>query len=154
MRGPVPVAVAATPSEQARGLASRQPTPLATVKVVDDVRAISGNAWFSLGRHGVGLHFRRLGRTSLVTVLKRGGRGKVWGAELDGRAMERFSTLEQAVEAADYEIDQMGSGHSARDEASWRMHAPPAELLAQLRSKANITTYADALRQAVWEATR
>ncbi len=118
------------------------------------VRAISRNAWFSLGRHGVALHFRRLGRTSLVTVLKRGGRGKVWVVELDGRAMERFSTLEQAVEAADYEIDQMGSGHSARDEASWRMHAPPAELLAQLRSKANITTYADALRQAVWEATR
>jgi len=118
------------------------------------VRAISGNAWFSLGRHGVGLHFQRLGRTSVVTVLKRGGRGKVWVAELDGRPMERFSTLEQAVEAADYEIDQMGSSYSARDEASWRMRAAPAALLAQLRSKANMTTYADALRQAVWEATR
>lgn len=120
------------------------------------IRAISGNAWFSLGRHGVGLHFERYGRPLAVTVLKRGGRGKIWAVELDGRPMERFSTLEQAVEAVDYEIDQMGraASASARDEAPWRNRAAPAALLARLRSRARITTYAEALRQAVWEATR
>jgi ATP-dependent helicase IRC3 len=103
-----------------------------------DVRAISGNAWFSLGRHGVGLHFERApGRPVAVTVLRRGVRGKVWEIELDGRNMERFSTLEQAVEAVDYEIDQMGRGasRSARDDAPWR-EGPTA----------------DALRLAVWQA--
>ncbi len=118
------------------------------------VRAISGNAWFSLGRHGVGLHFQRRGKPSLVTVLKRGGRGKSWVAELDGVAMERFSTLEQAVEAADYEIDQMGVGASARAEAPWRQRPAPPDLLAQLRKPDRITTYAEALSRAVWEATR
>ncbi|MEO8844822.1 MAG: DEAD/DEAH box helicase [Kofleriaceae bacterium] len=102
-----------------------------------DVRAISGNAWFSLGRHGVGLHFERSpGRPVAVTVLKRGARGKVWEIELDGWVMDRCSTLEQAVEAVDYEIDQMGRGASAsaRDDASWR------------------AGHADALRLAVWRA--
>ncbi|CAN5493081.1 hypothetical protein BH11MYX1_BH11MYX1_10310 [soil metagenome] len=121
-----------------------------------EVRAISGNAWFSLGRHGVGLHFERHGRPTAVTVLKRGGRGKIWAIELDGRPMARFSTLEQAVEAVDYEIDRMGRGASAsaRDEAPWRSRPAPEALLAQLRSRARVTTYGDALRQAVWEATR
>ena len=120
------------------------------------IRAISGNAWFSLGRHGVGLHFERYGRPLAATVLKRGGRGKTWEVELDGRPMARFSTLEQAVEAVDYEIDQMGraASASARDEAPWRSRAAPAALLARLRTRARITTYAEALRQAVWEATR
>src|SRR5450432_3054168 len=87
-----------------------------------EVRAISGNAWFSLGRHGVGLHFERYGRPIAVTVLRRGARGKVWQVELDGRVMDRFTTLEQAVEAVDYEIDQMGraASASARDDAPWR----------------------------------
>ena len=121
-----------------------------------EVRAISGNAWFSLGRHGVGLHFEQHGRPVAVTVRVSGGRGKRWAVELDGRAMERFSTLEQAVEAVDYEIDQMGraASASAREDASWRSRSAPAALLAQLRSRGSITTYADALRQAVWEATR
>ena len=102
-----------------------------------DVRAISGNAWFSLGRHGVGLHFLRGGRPIVVTVLRRGVRGKVWEIELDSRAMERFSTLEQAVEAVDYEIGKMGRGASAsaRDDAAWR-NQPVGN--------------ADALRLAVW----
>ncbi|HET9992274.1 MAG TPA: DEAD/DEAH box helicase, partial [Kofleriaceae bacterium] len=93
-----------------------------------EVRAISGNAWFSLGRHGVGLHFERSpGRPIAVTVLKRGARGKIWEVELDGRAMDRFTTLEQAVEAVDYEIDQMGraTSTSARDEAPWRKGPAP-----------------------------
>ena len=30
-----------------------------TLEANDEVRAISANAWFSLGRHGLGLHFER-----------------------------------------------------------------------------------------------
>jgi ATP-dependent helicase IRC3 len=120
-----------------------------------EVRAISGNAWFSLGRHGVGLHFEpRPGRPSAVTVLKRGARGKAWEVARDGELIDRFSRLEQAVEAVDYEIDQMGraASASARDDAPWRARPAPPELVARLRSAYTATTYAEALQLAVWDA--
>ncbi|HEY4244447.1 MAG TPA: DEAD/DEAH box helicase [Kofleriaceae bacterium] len=80
-----------------------------TLAANHEVRAISGNAWFSLGWRGVGLCFLQ----HVVTVQKRGARGKRWHVELDGKPMERFSTLEQAVEAVDYEVDRMGRAASA-----------------------------------------
>jgi len=111
-----------------------------------DVRAISGNAWFSLGRHGVGLCFERApGRPSTVTVLQTSAtRGKRWEIEMDGRPMERFATLEQAVEAVDYEIAQLGRAAeaSARDDAPWR----------QRRAPGSAVTHADALRLVTWHA--
>jgi superfamily II DNA or RNA helicase len=102
--------------------ASFDPLSLATDV---EVRAISGNAWFSLGRFGVGLHFeRRPGKASEVLVLRRAGaaRGKVWEVILDGKVKDRFSRMEDAVQAVDYEITRMGRGAaaSARDSASWR----------------------------------
>lgn len=109
-----------------------------------EVRAISGNAWFSLGRHGVGLHFeRRPGRSSEVVVRRRPGsaRGKIWEVILDGKVKDRFSRMEDAVQAVDYEITRMGRGAaaSARDGASWR-HA-----------RADGVSPAEELRLAVWE---
>ncbi|MDX2054810.1 MAG: DEAD/DEAH box helicase [Polyangiaceae bacterium] len=94
-----------------------------TLAVNDEVLAISGNAWFSLGRYGVGLHFERQpGRASEALVLKRGHRGKAWEVTLDGRVMSRFSRLEEAVEAVDYELGRMGRHAlvSARPGAAWR----------------------------------
>ncbi|HET9956784.1 MAG TPA: DEAD/DEAH box helicase [Polyangiaceae bacterium] len=107
-----------------------------TLETHDEVRAISANAWFSLGRHGVALHFeRRPGVVCEVTVLTRAARGKRWEVSLDGRVKERFSTLEAAVEAVDYEVSRFGprAAASALASAPWRAAA------------------ADALRQAVWE---
>jgi ATP-dependent helicase IRC3 len=107
-----------------------------TLETHADVRAISGNAWFSLGRHGVGLHFERYpGRPSEVTVLSRAARGKRWEVTLDGRVMERFSRLEAAVEAVDYELARFGRAaqSSALPEAAWREGR------------------AEALRLAVWQ---
>jgi superfamily II DNA or RNA helicase len=94
-----------------------------TLEVDHDVRAISANAWFSLGRYGLGLHYeRRPGSSSEVTVLCRGARGKRWEVCVDGRVQERFSTLEAAVEAVDYEIARRGPAvvASAREQAPWR----------------------------------
>ncbi len=107
-----------------------------TLEVHHDVRAVSGNAWFSLGRHGLGLHFElRPGVTSEVTVLLRAARGKRWEVTLDGRVQARFSSIEAAVEAVDYELGQRGRAvsASARGEAAWRRDR------------------ADALRLAVWK---
>ncbi len=126
-----------------------------TLELDRDVRAISANAWFSLGRHGVGLHFARATNViSCVTVLARGGRGKRWEITVDGRMVERFSTLEEAVEAVDHEIEQRGrAAHaSARHDAPWRYAPPPPDVVAQLRARERATTHAEALRLAVWEA--
>jgi ATP-dependent helicase IRC3 len=123
-----------------------------TLAVNPEVRAISGNAWFSLGRHGVGLHFeRRPGEPSEALVLKRGARGKVWEVSIDGRTMERFSRLEEAVEAVDYEIARLGRAcaASAREGASWRKASAPPALLARLREKPR--TLAEALRLSAFE---
>lgn len=88
-----------------------------------EVRAISENAWFSLGRHGVGLHFeRRPGRSNEVLILKRASRGKMWEVTLDGKVMDRFSRMEEAVQAVDYEIHRMGrpAAASALESGAWR----------------------------------
>ena len=101
-----------------------------TLRPDEDVRAISGNAWFSLGRHGLGLHFQRAaGRVNEVLILRRPGRGKVWEVVMDDKAMERFGRIEEAVDAVDFEIHRMGraAAHSATDGAGWRRAAasPP-----------------------------
>lgn len=94
------------------------------LRVDGEVRAISANAWFSLGRHGLGLHYERSpGKVSEFLVLKRKSRGKSWEITANGRSMGMFSRLEEAVEAVDYELERMGrrAAASARDEAPWRV---------------------------------
>jgi hypothetical protein len=126
-----------------------------------EVRAISANAWFSLGRHGLGLHFeRRPARQSEVVVLKRAARGKAWEVSLDGKAMDRFSTIEEAVQAVDYEITRMGraAAASALGRASWRRSPAPERLTRTLAKPRNAgasgprpMTLAEALQLAVWQ---
>jgi ATP-dependent helicase IRC3 len=115
-----------------------------------EVRAISANAWFSLGRHGLGLHFQGArGRPSEALVLKRAERGKKWQVSLDGKDVARFSTLEEAVQAVDYEIERRGraASASAHADAPWR-HAPSTAAPAE----AGVApTLAEALRLAVWQ---
>ena len=70
--------------------------------------------------------------------------GKVWEVSLDGKVMDRFSRMEDAVQAVDYEIMQMGRGPaaSALEGAGWRRApAHPGEAL----------TVGEALRLAVWQ---
>lgn len=117
-----------------------------TLSTNEEVRAISGNAWFSLGRHGVGIHFeRKQGRPSEIVVVRRPGRarGKAWEVSLDGRPMDRFSRLEEAVEASDYEIARMGrlTSASALETAPWRRALDPSTNLPASES----------LRLAVWK---
>ncbi len=110
-----------------------------TQEVDVEVTAISRNAWASLGRHGLALHFERAaGHISEALVLTRAPRGKRWEVTLDGAVMARFSKLEEAVEAVDYELSRRGRAveSSARSTAPWR-RAPidraRAERLAKVR---------------------
>lgn len=110
-----------------------------TLETDADVRAISQNAWFSLGRHGVGLHYERFaGQHAEVLVLRRPARGsrKPWEVTRDGASMGRFSTLEEAVEAVDYELERKGSrtALSAREGAPWRAGPPHAAEELRLRA--------------------
>jgi hypothetical protein len=94
-------------------------------EVGSEVRAISANAWTSLGRKGLALHFQKAsGVYCEVLVLVAGQRGKRWEVSFDGRVVARFSTVEQAVEAVDYEVDMLGAQASARPEAPWRKRSP------------------------------
>jgi superfamily II DNA or RNA helicase len=125
-----------------------------TLTTDDEVRAISQNAWFSLGRYGVGLHFfRKEGQLSEVTVQKRAVRGKCWEIVLDGNVMDRTSRMEDAVSAVDYEIDRMGRlpMASAKQGASWRMAPAPELLRASLRTKPAPVHFGEAARMATWE---
>ncbi len=106
-----------------------------TLRVDAEVRAISANAWFSLGRHGLGLHWERgRGHVGEALVLRRRGRGKVWEVVVDGREVGRFSRVEEAVEAVDYEVCRTGRGAvaSAREEAPWRREDCPPAVAASL----------------------
>lgn len=141
---------AVTLAEVVERARSFDPLSLATD---DETRAISQNAWFSLGRHGVGLHFeQKAGRQREVLVLKRAARGKAWEVLLDGKAMDRFSRLEEAVEAVDYEIRRMGrfAAESAMDAAPWRARPAPEPLVRALRAEPSPKTHADALRLEAW----
>ncbi|HYP76966.1 MAG TPA: DEAD/DEAH box helicase [Polyangiaceae bacterium] len=107
-----------------------------TLEANDEVRAISANAWFSLGRHGLGLHFeRRPATVAEVVILRRAARGKCWEVSIDRKPMDRFSSIEAAVEAVDYEISRMGprAAASAREEASWRRPPSSPDLADRLR---------------------
>lgn len=65
--------------------------------------------------------------------------------------MDRFSTLEEAVQAVDYEIDRRGPAAraSARDDAAWRSAPVPEALVGRLQDK-RVSSHAEALRWLVW----
>jgi hypothetical protein len=75
-------------------------------------------------------------------ILQRAARGKRWEVSLDGKPKERFSSIEAAVEAVDYEISRMGPRAlaSAREQADWRRAQGP-----------DGAATADTLRLAVWQ---
>jgi ATP-dependent helicase IRC3 len=81
--------------------------------------------------------------------VRRAGRGKCWEVVMDGRLMERFSRLETAVEAVDFELERLGRSAvaSAAAEAAWRRAPPPIGGEATDRRAANL---AEALRLSVW----
>jgi superfamily II DNA or RNA helicase len=102
-----------------------------SLKTDREVRAISGNAWVSLGRQGIALHFhKRPGQVCEALVLSRHARGRRWEVSMDGKVVERFSTIEEAVQAVDYEVAALGrsAALSARDNASWRTNPVPKEM--------------------------
>ncbi len=104
-----------------------------TLEADAEIRAISAYAWFSFGSRGLGLHFERQpGEVSEVLVLAAAARGKRWQVTIDGRPMARFSKIEEAVEAVDYELGERGALvlASASADAAWRAAGRADELRA------------------------
>jgi ATP-dependent helicase IRC3 len=125
-----------------------------------EVGYVSANAWESLGSRGLVLHVHwtksgaRSGRPTEVLVLdersvRRGG--KRWRVSVDGVEMARFSRIEDAVTAVDFEVDQRGrqAAASARVNAGWRFEPVPGEIearLAELEPRRSAKTHGEALR--------
>ena len=90
-------------------------------------------------------------------MLDHGGRAgsKRWRVTVDGKEKARFSKLEEAVEAVDFEVGQRGpaSVESARPSAAWR-RAPVPEALRQrlsaLQPPQTAKNHGDALRLLAW----
>ena len=140
--------------------------PLA-LQTNNEVRAISANGWESLGSRGLALHVywgkqaARKGKLSEILIIDSLGepgvrkRGRRWQVTLDGKAMERFTRIEDAVEAVDYEVGRKGRAAvaSARPTAAWRHEAVPDKLanqLAALKPPQVATTHGDAMRLLVY----
>ncbi len=128
-----------------------------------EVNAISANAWESLGSRGLALHAfwgkqaLRKGRLTEILVLDAAGQkgvrkgGKRWVVSLDGKVMERFTRLDDAVEAVDYELQRKGRevARSATAQAAWREEPVPAGLadrLGRLRPPRTAATHGEAIR--------
>lgn len=94
-----------------------------TLEINPEVRAISRLAWKSLGRPGLVLHYEpKPGKTREVLIIDQRTRGKRWLVTVDGKERARFSLVEDAVQAVDWEVDQAGprAWATALPEADWR----------------------------------
>lgn len=125
-----------------------------------EVGFVSAHAWESLGSRGLVLHVHwtksaaRSGRATEVLVLdERTARkgSKRWRVSVDGVEMARFSRIEEAVTAVDFEVERRGrqAAASARANAGWRHEPVPPELearLAELVPRRSARTHGEALR--------
>ena len=108
------------------------------IKLPSELRAISQNGWVSLGQRGVALHFfyqdSALRELVIWQTSEPGPRRYV--LKLDDREVGRARSVEEGVEAADYEIGRMGycAVETALHDATWRHAPPPREALEPLRS--------------------
>jgi ATP-dependent helicase IRC3 len=143
-----------TLSEIKRRVAGFNPLNL---EIHEDILAISGNAWISLGRVGLALHcFLTSTKASEYVVLDSKKRGKKrYNVQLDGNSMAHFSRLEDAVEAVDYEVQKRGPrvARSALEDAKWRQQATPNQLeeqLSALRPARHANNYGEALRYLIF----
>lgn len=104
-----------------------------TMEQREEAAAISPNAWLSLGRLGMMLHFHdRQGQLRSFDLRpeappRRGT--EVW---LGDRMLARMSTMQAAIEAVDLELPEHGAALSARPEAQWRQEAVSEPLAAAL----------------------
>jgi len=122
-----------------------------SLSVDSDVRAVSPNAWVSLGSRGLALHVLRGRKVRAYRVLIRARRGRRYAVEVDGRERARFSSLPEAVEAVDYEVGRLGPrvAATARPHAAWRRQPPPPAARAELREltpERQAETWGEALR--------
>jgi ATP-dependent helicase IRC3 len=123
-----------------------------TMELHPDITAITGNGWFSLGKKGLALfYFQRDGSLHKAEILNKGTKkSERYHVFMDGACKAKFSKMIPAVEAVDYEINQLGPVpfRSARDDADWRIEQPNEQLkktLSELYPPRRAQTLSDAL---------
>ena len=117
-----------------------------------EITAITGNGWFSLGKKGLALfYFQKDGSLGKAEILQKGKKKKErYHVYINNECKAMFSKIVAAVEAVDYELEQMGwqEAQSARDDAQWRQEEVPNPLqntLSQLKPPRQAQTISDAL---------
>lgn len=124
-----------------------------TLDIDPAIAAISAHAWTSLGRAGLALHYLRgPERLGEYLILDSGASGrKRWQVLHQREEVARFARIEQAVEAVDYEVEQLGprAAESAWPHAAWRglpVSEAQAQALAALKPPRRAATKGDAVR--------
>ena len=109
-----------------------------SLKLSAEVKAISQNGWVSLGQRGLVLHFSKEsgGFNEVVILLTSEPGTRRYQLLFDEVEVGRERLIEAAVEAADWEISQMGywAVESASRYAVWRIDPAPSGLLEPLKS--------------------
>lgn len=123
-----------------------------TMELDPEVSAISPNAWISLGRAGLALHFldRKKKRCEFLILLFHEQNRPKYRVLLDEEEVATFTRLLDAVQAVDYELEQMGPHvqRSALPDARWRQQPPDEKLtktLANLKPPRKAACMGDAL---------
>ncbi len=120
-----------------------------TMEQREEAAAISPNAWLSLGRLGMMLHFEdHAGQLCSFDLRPQAPprRGtEVW---LGDRTVARLPTMQAAVEAVDLELSHYGDPSSARPDAAWR-RAPIPPALATTLAALSPPRWADTVGEAI-----
>lgn len=123
-----------------------------TMELDPEVAAISQYAWISLGRAGLALHYiaPNSRRAEFLILLTHDNNRPQYRILQNEKEVAIFTRLIDAVQAVDYELEQLGPDvqNSALPEAHWRHQPPDAETkktLKQLKPPRRAVTMADAM---------
>jgi superfamily II DNA or RNA helicase len=130
-------------------------------RVDEQIRAISGNGWISLGAAGIALYVHAADHGLQRWEVLREKRAvsqltSRWAVYFRGTRKAEFSRIDEAVAAVDYEVERAGETMraSARADALWRRQVVSPELasvLASMHPPRRARTVDEALRILAWE---
>lgn len=122
-----------------------------TMEINPEITAITANGWCTLGARGLALYYFHRNELCRATITRNSKtRGKKYTVEINEKEVATFSRILDAVEATDFELQQLSpqAAWSARDDAPWRSNPATPELqdaLSQLRPPRKAQFLGDAL---------
>ena len=105
-----------------------------TMELHPELVAITGNAWFSLGQIGLGLHYWDQHQKLCTATILRLRKNK-YIVEINEEEVATFTKIIDAVEAVDFELNKSGKVQrmTALENADWRLTDVPEGIQIQLQ---------------------